>query len=220
MLLNRLPVRIQESLPIQLKGIISYTPHTQSYLVPLPWTSKQALKYSAILSMSDNCHWFLKSVDSLTMPNPETETAAEGDDRQKWKEPERQVSEVRKWSVEWLVESANGGWLTDGQTTAPPDILALKHVSKILRHCNNPTLHFCLVCECVVSPSVQCSNTGLEMRNRKCWPGCYNVRESYRRALEQRYLRSTFRQPSNQPLPAIYSPQTWQSRVLNSAEPH
>ena len=43
-------VRIQESLPIQLKGMISYTP-PQSYLVPLPWTSNQALKYRTILRM-------------------------------------------------------------------------------------------------------------------------------------------------------------------------
>ena len=40
----------------------------------------------------------------------------------------------------------------------PSDILALKHVSRILGHCNNPS-----------SPPVKCSNTGLKIRKKKCW---------------------------------------------------
>ena len=45
----------------------------------------------------------------------------------------------------------------------PSDILDVKHVSRTFRHCNNPALPF------LASPSVQCSNTGLEMRNKVCW---------------------------------------------------
>ena len=41
------------------------------------------------------------------------------------------------------------------------DILALKHVSRILVHCYNLSAWFVGV----ASPPVQCSNTGLEMRN-------------------------------------------------------
>ena len=52
----------------------------------------------------------------------------------------------------------------------PPDILTLKHVSRILGHCNNPALPFCPGCGVgIASPPVKCSKTGLEMRNKKCW---------------------------------------------------
>ena len=43
-----------------------------------------------------------------------------------------------------------------------PDILALKHSSRIFGHFGQFLG--------VVSPPVQCSSTGLKMRNKKCWP--------------------------------------------------
>ena len=85
-------------------------------------------------------------------------------------------------------------WKSDAtflpQLLSDPDILALKHVSRIIRyfwyiltsqHC--PSVWFVAF----APPPVQCSNTNLKMRNKK-WERLVhpsNVSESYWRALEQ-----------------------------------
>ena len=60
--------------------------------------------------------------------------------------------------------------LTRRSVSGETYILALKHVGGIIRHFNNLALH-CLSVRFVgvASPLGQCSNTGLKMRNKKCW---------------------------------------------------
>ena len=66
------------------------------------------------------------------------------------------------------------------------DILALKHISRIFGHCNNPALPFCPVCGCGIS---SCSVLKYWLWNEKqevlC---CCNVRKFYWRALDRGYL--------------------------------
>ena len=45
------------------------------------------------------------------------------------------------------------------------DIFALKHFSRIFGHCNDQSIWFVGM----ASPPVQCSNTGLKTRKKKCW---------------------------------------------------
>ena len=61
----------------------------------------------------------------------------------------------------------------------PPaaDILALKHVSRILGHRNNPALPFCPVCGRGIS-SCSVLKYWLENEEQEMWV-CCNVRESY-----------------------------------------
>ena len=75
------------------------------------------------------------------------------------------------------------------------DILALNHVSKILRHCNNPALPFCLVCGRGISccPVLQ---YWLENEKHDVLV-CCNVRESYLCSLEKGCLVSGYRSSSN-----------------------
>ena len=56
-----------------------------------------------------------------------------------------------------------------------PDILALKHVSRMLGHCNNPAHCLSVRFVCVASPLVQCW-LGNE---KQIVLGCCNVREPY-----------------------------------------
>ena len=66
------------------------------------------------------------------------------------------------------------------------DILALKHDSRILGHCNNPALPFCPVCGCGIS---SCSVLKYWLGNEKQEVlGCWNVRKFYWHALERGYL--------------------------------
>ena len=66
------------------------------------------------------------------------------------------------------------------------DILALKHLSRILGHCNNPALPFCLFCgRGIFSFSVLKHWLWCEKQEVL---GCCNVLESYWRALERGYL--------------------------------
>ena len=66
------------------------------------------------------------------------------------------------------------------------DILTLKQLSRIIRHCTNPAPPFCLVCGCGIS---SCSVLKYWLGSGKQEVlGCGNVPESYWRALEQRPL--------------------------------
>ena len=70
--------------------------------------------------------------------------------------------------------------------TYAADILALKHVSRILGHCNNPAL---LVSNFQASISaLNGKRCHTHKPERKAVLGCCNVRESSWRALERRYL--------------------------------
>ena len=57
--------------------------------------------------------------------------------------------------------------------TWAPDILALKHVSRIFGHCNNPALPFCPVCGCGIS-SYSVPKYWLENEKQEVL-GCCNV---------------------------------------------
>ena len=81
-----------------------------------------------------------------------------------------------------VIFSRNGPSLWFQQT----DILTIKHVSRIIGHCDNPALPFCPVCGPVIS---SCSMLKYWLENEKQEVlGCCNVRESYWRALERGYL--------------------------------
>ena len=70
-----------------------------------------------------------------------------------------------------------------------PDILALKHVSRIFGHCNNLALPFCPVCGCGIS---SCSALKYWLENEKQEVlGCWNVRKFYCHALGRGSLVSS-----------------------------
>ena len=89
----------------------------------------------------------------------------------------------------WVpVEERGGGKMgwSERVSERGADILSLKHVSRIIGHCNNPALPFCPVCGCGIS---SCSVLKYWLRNEKQeLLGCCNVWESSSRALEQGYL--------------------------------
>ena len=70
-----------------------------------------------------------------------------------------------------------------------PDILALKHVSRILGHCNNPTRLVSHFQASIWAPNRRRCHG--HKPDRKAVLGCCNVREFYWRALEWGYLMRT-----------------------------
>ena len=91
----------------------------------------------------------------------------------------RSQSAITNLFITTLLRGREGGEMA-------ADILALKHVSRIFGHCNNPALPFCLVCGYGIS---SCSVLKYWLENEKQEVlGCCNVREFYWHALERRYL--------------------------------
>ena len=91
----------------------------------------------------------------------------------------------------------------EGNNFAPPcsphpDILALKHISRIFGHCNNPALPFCMVCGCDIS---SCSVLKYWLQNEKQEVlGCCNVRKFNGHALARMSVHILLLRATDRPM--------------------